>query len=38
MQKNLKIKIATYNGDIISGLKDINKELGIDLIIPFAQK
>ncbi|WP_047417459.1 universal stress protein [Cellulophaga sp. Hel_I_12] len=31
--KNLTIKIATYNGDIISGLKDINKELGIDLII-----
>ncbi len=31
--KNVVIKIATYNGDIISGLKDIDKELGIDLII-----
>ena len=31
--KNVEIKIATYNGDIIDGLKDINKELGIDLII-----
>jgi len=25
--------LATYNGDIIDGLKSINKELGIDLII-----
>ncbi|QWX83487.1 universal stress protein [Cellulophaga sp. HaHaR_3_176] len=31
--KNAIIKIATYNGDIVSGLKDIDKELGIDLII-----
>ena len=31
--KSVKIKIATYNGDIIDGLKDIDKELGIDLII-----
>ncbi|MEA1787265.1 universal stress protein [Arenibacter sp. GZD96] len=31
--KNSTIKIATYNGDIIDGLKDIDKELGIDLII-----
>lgn len=31
--KNVKIKIATYNGDIVDGLKDIDKELGIDLII-----
>lgn len=31
--KNVEIKIATYNGDIIDGLNDINKELGIDLII-----
>lgn len=30
---NVEIKIATYNGDIIDGLKDIDKELGIDLII-----
>jgi len=27
------IKIATYNGDIIDGLKEIDSELGIDLII-----
>ncbi len=27
------IKIATYNGDIADGLKEIDKELGIDLII-----
>ncbi len=31
--KNVDIKIATYNGDIVDGLKDIDKELGIDLII-----
>lgn len=31
--KNVEIKIATYNGDIIDGLKQIDKELGIDLII-----
>ena len=31
--KNVEIKIATYNGDIVDGLKDIDKELGIDLII-----
>ncbi|MBM1105044.1 universal stress protein [Aurantibacter crassamenti] len=31
--KNITIKIATYNGDIIDGLKEIDKELGIDLII-----
>lgn len=31
--KNIDIKIATYNGDIIDGLTDIDKELGIDLII-----
>lgn len=30
---NVELKIATYNGDIINGLNDINKELGIDLII-----
>ena len=31
--KNVEIKIATYNGDIVDGLNDIDKELGIDLII-----
>lgn len=31
--KGLDIKIATYNGDIIDGLKAIEKEIGIDLII-----
>lgn len=31
--KNVTIKIASYNGDIIDGLKEIDKELGIDLII-----
>ncbi|MGX1927913.1 universal stress protein [Flagellimonas sp. 2504JD4-2] len=30
---NVELKIATYNGDIIDGLNDINNELGIDLII-----
>lgn len=29
----VEIKIATYNGDIVDGLKEIDKELGIDLII-----
>lgn len=31
--KNANIKIATYNGDIVDGLKEIDRELGIDLII-----
>lgn len=31
--KKVDIKIATYNGDIIDGLKAIDKELGIDLLI-----
>ncbi|CAM3437887.1 universal stress protein [Zobellia roscoffensis] len=31
--KSIDIKIATYNGAIVDGLKDIDKELGIDLII-----
>ncbi|WP_190810219.1 universal stress protein [Flagellimonas sp. S3867] len=31
--KNVELKIATYNGDIVDGLNDINNELGIDLII-----
>ncbi|TXN37816.1 universal stress protein [Flagellimonas hymeniacidonis] len=30
---DVEIKIATYNGDIVDGLNEINKELGIDLII-----
>jgi nucleotide-binding universal stress UspA family protein len=29
----VEIKIATYNGDLIDGLKEIDLELGIDLII-----
>ena len=31
--KGTVIKIATYNGDITDGLKEIENELGIDLII-----
>ena len=31
--KDVPIKIATYNGDIVDGLKEIDRELGIDLII-----
>lgn len=31
--KNTTIKIATYNGDIVDGLKEIDRELGIDLLI-----
>lgn len=31
--KGIDIKIATYNGDIVDGLKSIDKELGIDLMI-----
>jgi len=31
--KKIEMKIATYNGDIVDGLKEIDKELGIDLII-----
>ncbi len=31
--KDLDIKIATYNGELVDGLKDIDKALGIDLII-----
>lgn len=31
--KNTVVKIATYNGDIADGLKEIDRELGIDLII-----
>ncbi|NHF58903.1 universal stress protein [Flavobacteriaceae bacterium TP-CH-4] len=31
--KSVDIKIATYNGDIVDGIKDIDRELGIDLLI-----
>ena len=31
--KEVEIKIASYNGDIVDGLKEIDEELGIDLII-----
>ncbi len=31
--KGVEIKVATYNGDLIDGLKEIDKELGIDMII-----
>lgn len=31
--KNVMIKVATYKGDIVNRLKDIDKDLGIDLII-----
>ncbi|MFS4468951.1 universal stress protein [Maribacter sp. 2210JD10-5] len=31
--KNHDIKIATYNGELVDGLKEIDKEIGIDLIV-----
>jgi nucleotide-binding universal stress UspA family protein len=31
--KNVDVKIASYNGDIIHGIRDLKKELGIDLIV-----
>ncbi|UCD60615.1 MAG: universal stress protein [Flavobacteriaceae bacterium] len=31
--KSIDLKIVTYNGDLIDGLKEIDKELGIDLIL-----
>ncbi|NQV63269.1 MAG: universal stress protein [Cryomorphaceae bacterium] len=31
--KSLEIKIVTYNGSVVEGVKAIDKELGIDLII-----
>ncbi len=31
--KGVSINIATFNGDLIDGLKEVNDELGIDLII-----
>lgn len=30
---NVDLKIATYNGELVDGLKEIDHELGIDLII-----
>ncbi len=35
--KGVTIKVATYNGDLIDGLKEIDRELGIDLIIIAAR-
>ena len=35
--KEVEVKIATYKGDIVDGLIDIDKELGIDLIIIAAR-
>lgn len=32
-QKNTAIKVVTYKGELVDGLNDVNKELGIDLII-----
>ncbi|NER10100.1 Nucleotide-binding universal stress protein, UspA family [Muriicola jejuensis] len=31
--KGVEIKIATYNGDLIDGLKEIDHEIGIDLLV-----
>lgn len=31
--RNVDIKIATFNGELVDGITKINKELGIDLII-----
>ena len=31
--KKVNIKIATYNGDLVDGIKEIDNELGIDIII-----
>ena len=33
VSKNVDIKIATYNGELADGIKEIDKELGIDMII-----
>lgn len=32
-KKNIEIKVVTYKGDLVDGLNDINKEIGVDLII-----
>ncbi len=31
--KSVAIKVVTYNGELVDGLNDINKEIGLDLII-----
>ncbi len=31
--RGVEIKIATYNGDLIDGLKEIDHEIGIDLLV-----
>lgn len=31
--KNVTIKVVTYKGELVDGLNDVNKEMGIDLII-----
>jgi len=31
--KSSKIKIVTFNGDVVDGLKQLDKELGIDLMV-----
>ncbi|NNC61341.1 MAG: universal stress protein, partial [Eudoraea sp.] len=31
--RDVDIKIATYNGDLIDGLKEIDEEIGIDLLV-----
>ncbi len=35
--KGVDVKIATYRGDLVDGLKDLDQELGIDLIIIAAR-
>jgi nucleotide-binding universal stress UspA family protein len=35
--KDVKINIATYKGDLVDGIKEINQALGIDLIIIAAR-
>ena len=35
--KEVEVKITTYKGDIVDGLKDIDQELGIDLVIVAAR-
>ncbi len=32
-RKNVSVKIVTYKGDVVDGVKAIDKELGIDLIV-----
>lgn len=35
--KDVDVKIATYEGDLVDGLKEVDQELGIDLIIIAAR-